>query len=194
MPALRSRVTINRGIIRDLNQDIESVDRKVQNASRKAYRAVFPRLERRLSKYAPQRPRGVKFKFSTAKSRRFWFAAIAGRIPGVVIPTRNGRYARTGTLGRRWLADFVVQDGRIDFTIANDYTSTWRGKTRSIAALVGGPLAERSRLRQVPGHAQTWGRGRYRRIVTSEQDNFRTALKQSLRGINFASGVRSRNQ
>jgi len=191
--AVRSRVVVDKNVVREVNRAVRVVKRQVDKAAQKSYRKVFPALERRLARYPSQRPAGAKHEFASPASRRWYFAAVNGRIPGVTIPTRNGRYARTGKLGDSWTAELRVQDNRTDFIVISDYESTWRGRSYPIAALVGGPIAPTSKFNQVPGHRRVWGRDRYRRIVISGQQEYERDLIQQLRDIDLTDAIIRRN-
>jgi hypothetical protein len=191
--AIRSRVVVNKNVVQEVNRAVRGVKRQVDKAAQASYRKVFPGLERRLARYPSQRPAGVKHEFASDKSRRWYFAAVNGRIPGVTIPTSNGRYARTGQLGDSWKATLRVQDNRTDFIVSSDYDSTWRGQSYPIAALVGGPIAPNSKFNQVPGHRRVWGRNRYRRIVVSGQQEYERDLKKRLRSIDLTDAIIRRN-
>ena len=73
-----------------------------------------------------------------ARARNWWFAAIAGRIPGVTIPTSGGRYKRQGF-------DVLIEFDRPNGTISADIPSSGLGYV----------VLEN----QVPSHAKTgWPR------------------------------------
>jgi hypothetical protein len=91
------------------------------------------RFERRalkvLGTYPPERGLN-KFRFATAKSRRWYFA------------NHDGKYQRTGALGKAWSARLSVTRAGFSVAVAN---------ASNIAQFV----YDGEGLRQVPGHADT---------------------------------------
>ena len=86
-------------------------------------------------RYYP-RPAVLPFQFATAKSKRWYFWAVrTGKIK-----TSNGRYQRTGDLGRAWKVDIFFGDGAVGMSVAN--------KRKEVKWVTG--------KRQVPGHALIW--------------------------------------
>jgi hypothetical protein len=79
------------------------------------------------------------FAFATPKSMRWYFAAVNGRIPGVVIPTDGTRYIRQHTLVKAWKIAVSVSDGAVALSISNP--------NKAIKFVTG--------ARQVRGHAVT---------------------------------------
>jgi hypothetical protein len=76
---------------------------------------------------------------------RWYFAAMNGRIPGVRIPTANGRYRRSGGLKRRMFFKSQERNGAIEVVAGN---------TGDKAKFVVGSF-DRRRNYQVPGHRRT---------------------------------------
>ena len=107
-----------------------------------------PQIKRILAQEPP--PAKHPFQFATAKSRRWYFAAVRGKIPGVTINTDGTRYVRTGGLSAAW--DVRVDEDRRGVTIVVD------NPTRA-AVYVGGSMSltnpSRAARRQVPGHRNT---------------------------------------
>lgn len=116
----------------------------------KVYRAEFLKKSRNPIRNLSRRVKRTPSRFPThpfiwsfdaaaqGRARRWWFAAIAGKIPGVRIQTSGGRYRRTGK-GPKGIT--VVFD-RPEGTIAIEVESAGFG------LYVVGP-------RQVPSHART---------------------------------------
>jgi hypothetical protein len=73
-----------------------------------------------------------------ARARRWWFAAIAGRIPGVKIQTSGGRYKRTGRGPKSIMVIFDRKDGIIAIEVP----------ASGFGLYTVGP-------KQVPSHART---------------------------------------
>jgi hypothetical protein len=97
---------------------------------RERYRGRFERSALKvLGTYPPARGLN-KFRFATARSRRWYFA------------NHDGKYQRTGALGKRWRARLSVT--RAGFSVAVSNPS-------NIAQFV----YEGEGLRQVPGHSDT---------------------------------------
>ena len=107
-------------------------------------RDVIPTLRQQVKARlaAPPGPVRYPFQFSTARSRRAYFAT---RGFGNGIP-----YRRTGDLGRAWKVDHIRRPTGGEITVYND--APYAGYVYG-APIIGG-------ANQVPGHANTgWGRG-----------------------------------
>lgn len=107
----------------------------------KVEREVKPRVQREVNLRLGKEPGSAlaPFKFSTDKSRAFYFAKFRGRIP----------YRRTHLLVRSWRVDFDRRLTKGQLIIRNiDPAAGW----------VYGPGNPLSNYRQVPGHRNTgWG-------------------------------------
>jgi len=110
----------------------------IQGAGQKVYGRLGDEYLAELRTYP--RKAVLPFGFATEKSKRWYMAAVNGRIPGVVIPTDGKRYKRTDGL-----ADSIYFDGR---DIENGFEFA-AGSTWDKAAFVVGRKA------QVPGHKTT---------------------------------------
>jgi hypothetical protein len=94
---------------------------------RERYRGRFERSALKvLGTYPPARGLN-KFRFATARSRRWYFA------------NHDGKYQRTGALGKAWKARLSITRAGFSVAVSN---------SANAASYVYGP-------RQVPGHADT---------------------------------------
>jgi hypothetical protein len=131
-----------------IEKDIKALPQKYRTRFNKETRKPVINFRRRLTR-APARKPAHPFIWSKKRSAQkrakgWWFAAIAGRIPGVRIPTSGGRYKRTG----RMLKKLKVRFDRPPRTI----TVTGIDINKGGALYTVGP-------RQVPSHARTpWPR------------------------------------
>jgi hypothetical protein len=122
---------------------LSAIPQIVQQAGEKTREVIGARFVEQAQVY----PASAKlpFAFATEKSRRWYFAAVQGRIAGVTIPTSGGRYARTRGLANSFYARTIKEQGvfLIEF-----------GTTYPASIYVLGTFDGR-RKRQVPGHRNT---------------------------------------
>jgi len=128
---------------------IDNINKNVKNLPRE-YKAEFKRRSRNPIRNLARRVRRTPARFPThpfiwsfdaaaqGRARRWWFAAIAGKIPGVTIQTSGGRYRRTGKGPKGITIVFDRPEGSISIEV----------KSRRFFLYVVGP-------RQVPSHART---------------------------------------
>lgn len=173
---VRARVTVtDTGTVQTLLADAPNLVRVVADDVAEIY---APQIKRVMA----QEPSLARhpFEFATPKSRRWYFAAVSGKIPGVTIPTDGKRYLRTGQLSRGWSV-YVQQRGeRVDVVVDNPARA---------AVYVGGSMSltnpSRAAQRQVPGHRNTGWQlwvTRLNPLLESVQTEFGTRYSDALQG------------
>jgi len=142
------RVEVNFGdqLLTSIEKDVAALPKEFRAEYKRRTRNPVRNLKRRIAREPSRQPtHPFIWSFDTgaqARARGWWFAAIAGKIPGVSIPTDGNRYKRTGK-GVEGIQ--VVFDRPMD-TIAVDIAD------ESFYNYVVGP-------RQVPSHQRTgWKR------------------------------------
>jgi hypothetical protein len=141
-----NQVDFDTHIMDDIEKDIKALPQRYRTEFNKETRKPIKNLRRRVGR-APARKPSLPFQWSKnraaqGRARRWYFAAINNKIPGVRIPTSGGRYRRTG----RMLKNLKVRFNRQQRTITAEGADS-QGALHTI-----GP-------RQVPSHKRTgWKR------------------------------------
>jgi hypothetical protein len=99
---MQTTVDFDTRIYDEIERDIRRLPKRFQSQFLKDTRRPIRNARRRF-KRPPSRLPAHPFKWSfnqaaQMRARLWWFAAIAGRIPGVTINTSGGRYRRSGKL------------------------------------------------------------------------------------------------
>ena len=141
--AIRTRLTVNSEPIHNEIATLDAFHEIVEEAGAETERIIKPQFLAEAQYYPP--PAKHPFEFETDKSRRWYFAAINGRIPGVTIPTSGGRYRRTGRLKESFFVKTVTSEGQFQIVLGSD---------SSIIKWVQGTFDRRRRY-QVRGHRNT---------------------------------------
>lgn len=141
--AIRARIISSGNPIQDDLDSLQAVQDIHKEAVTNVVRRIAPQALAEMRHYPRQAV--LPFGFETEKSRRWYFAAVNGRIPGVTIPTANGRYRRTNGLARSMFFDAQVRADRVDIVA---------GSSADMAKHVVGSF-DRRRSYQVAGHRRT---------------------------------------
>jgi hypothetical protein len=142
----RNEVSFDGAFIQNINRQVADLPREFKAEFKRRTRNPLRNLRRRVRK-TPSRFPAHPFIWSfdqakQARARRWWFAAIAGKIPGVRIDTAGGRYRRTGRGPKSIKIFFDRPEGTITVEIPGS----------GFGLYTVGP-------RQVPSHARTgWPR------------------------------------
>lgn len=140
---IRTRAEINVKPIQDEIDVLNAFGDIVIEAGQETARIIEPQFIEEAS-YYPAR-KAQKFQFQTLKSQRWWFAALAGNIPGVTISTDGKRYKRTGKLKESFFVRVNASTDSFEIVLGSD---------SAITKWVMGSF-DRSRDYQVIGHKQT---------------------------------------
>jgi hypothetical protein len=97
---VRAVVSFDGAFYDNITKDVNNLDRDFRAEFNRKSRNPIRNLRRRVNKVPskfPAHPFIWSFdQGAQGRARRWWFAAIAGRIPGVHIETQGGRYKRKG--------------------------------------------------------------------------------------------------
>jgi hypothetical protein len=143
-----NQVDFDMRILDDIERDIKALPQRYRTEFNKETRKPIKNLRRRVGRVPARKPT-LPFKWSKnreaqGRASRWYFAAVAGKIPGVRIPTSGGRYKRQNKL----LEKLKIRFNRKERTI----TAEGLGKEDEAWSYVIGP-------RQVPSHKRTgWKR------------------------------------
>ncbi len=102
---VKNSIDFGTSIMDAIEKDIKALPQKYRTRFNKETRKPVNNFRRRVTRVPAKKPAHpfVWSKKPSAQKRAkgWWFAAIAGRIPGVRILTSGGRYKRTGRLLKR---------------------------------------------------------------------------------------------
>jgi len=87
--AIRQRLITTANPIQDDIDSLRAANEIHQEAAENVVRRIRPVALSEMRHYP--RPTVHPFEFATPKSQRWYWAAVNGRIPGVVIPSAGGR-------------------------------------------------------------------------------------------------------
>jgi len=135
---IQSRLITKADPVQDDIENLKDAPSIIQAAGQSVHNRIGDEYLSELRTY-PSKAK-LPFDFASEKSKNWYFAAINGKIPGVVIPTDGKRYRRTGGF-----ADSIYFEGR-DFDNGFEFAA---GSTWDKAEYVAG------RNQQVPGHSNT---------------------------------------
>lgn len=113
----------------NISKNVVNLPREFKAEYKRRSRNPIRNLSRRI-KRTPARQPAHPFIWSfdaeaQGRARRWWFAAIAGKIPGVTIQTAGGRYRRTGKGPKGITVIFNRPDGTITAEIKNPRFFKW---------------------------------------------------------------------
>ena len=141
--AIRIRLKVDATPILNEIATIDAFNDMVKQAADETRDIIAPHFLDEATHYPPAAK--LPFEFNTERSRRWYFAAVNGRIPGVTIPTSGGRYRRTGKLKNSFFVKVFLRDGSFEIVLGSDSDKTkW---------VVGS--FDRNRNYQVRGHRNT---------------------------------------
>lgn len=159
-----TKVSFDGAFIGNINKNVANLPAKYKAEFKKRSRNPIRNLSRRV-KRTPSRFPAHPFiwsfdKAAQGRARRWWFAAIAGKIPGVSIQTAGGRYRRTGKGPKGITVVFDRPDGSISIEV----------KSTRFGIYVVSP-------RQVPSHKRTGWPDIEKEIVKAEVEFLDNAIK-----------------
>jgi len=138
----RTSISFDGAFINNINKQVKDLPKAYKAEFKKRSRNPIRNLSRRIKRTPARFPtHPFVWSFDAAaqgRARRWWFAAIAGKIQGVKIQTSGGRYKRTGKGPKGITVVFDRPDGAISIEV----------KSKRFFLYVVWP-------RQVPSHART---------------------------------------
>lgn len=139
---VRIKVTSDVSGLTQVEEGLTRVPVLLNTAVKRQLRNSLKRFRRELKQLEPDTSPTLPFIWSfdplaQARAHRWYFAAIAGRIPGVIIPSSGGRYRRTHEIINGWTLKFDQK--KRQFIARNPV----KGVERVMGSL------------QVPSHART---------------------------------------
>lgn len=160
----RTEVSFNGKFIDNINKNVVNLPREFKAEFKRRSRNPIRNLSRRI-KRTPARQPAHPFIWSfdagaQGRAMRWWFAAIAGKIPGVRIQTSGGRYKRTGKGPRGITVIFDRPEGTIVIEIKSARFFKW---------VVSDD--------QVPSHARTPWPNIDKEIIKAEVEFLDNAIK-----------------
>jgi len=135
--------------IQRINRNIDALPKEFRAEYKRRTRNPIRNLRRKVTRTPSRVPRHP-FIWSLeasaqARARRWWFAAIAGRIPGVKIQTSGGRYKRTGKGPKGVKIIFDRKEGTITIEIKSDRFAKYVIGSKQVPShkLTGWPRADK---------------------------------------------------